>query len=121
MELLQQFPHAKVIMTDNKPRFSSAQVKSFAQRCGLTLHFADPRHSTSNGQVESAHSTLTELARCIQKGFKLTDYSEIIIKAAKGFNQSIHSTTNQKLLKFSIIKLNTKTLQEFLRTHKKKC
>ncbi len=44
MELLQQFPHAKVIMTDNKPRFSSAQVKSFAQRCGLTLHFADPRH-----------------------------------------------------------------------------
>ncbi len=65
MELLQQFPHAKVIMTDNKPRFSSAQVKSFAQRCGLTLHFADPRHSTSNGPVESAHSTLTELARCI--------------------------------------------------------
>ncbi len=60
MELLQQFPHAKVIMTDNEPSFTSAQFKSFAQRCGLTLHFADPRHSTSNGQVERAHSTLTE-------------------------------------------------------------
>jgi len=41
MELLQQFPHAKVIMTDNEPSFTSAQIKSFAQRCGLTLHFAD--------------------------------------------------------------------------------
>ncbi len=42
MELLQQFPHAKGIMTDNEPSFTSAvQFKSFAQRCGLTLHFAD--------------------------------------------------------------------------------
>ncbi len=41
MELLQQFPHAKVIMTDNEPNFTSVQFKSFAQRCGLTLNFAD--------------------------------------------------------------------------------
>jgi len=40
MELLQQFPHAKVIMTDKKPCFKSAQFKSVAQRYGLTLHFS---------------------------------------------------------------------------------
>jgi len=64
MELLQQFPQAKVIMTDSEPSFTSAQLRL---RCGLTLHYADPRHSTSNGQVEREHSTLTELARCIKK------------------------------------------------------
>jgi len=83
-------------MTDNEPSFTSAQFKSFAQRCGLTLHYADPMHSTSNGQVERAHSTLTELARCIKEEFHLTDYSKIVIRAAQEYNQSIHSTTNQK-------------------------
>jgi len=34
-------------MTDNKPSFTSAQLNSFAQRCGLTLHYADPRHRNS--------------------------------------------------------------------------
>jgi len=60
-------------MTDND------QLKSFAQRVGLTLHYADPRHSSSNGQLERAHSTLTELDRCIKKEFNLTDHSEIVI------------------------------------------
>jgi len=96
MDLLQHFPQAKVLMTDNEPSFGLAQFKSFAQRCGLTLHYADPRHSTSNGQVERAHSALTELARCIREVFNLTDHSEIVIRAAQEYNQSIHSTTNQK-------------------------
>jgi len=96
MELLQQFPQAKVIMTDNEPSFTSAQFKSFAQRCDITLHYADPRHSTSNGQVKRAHSTLTEIARCIKEEFNLTNYSEIVIRAAQKYNQSIHSTTNEK-------------------------
>ncbi len=74
MELLQQFPHAKGIMTDNEPSFTSAvQFKSFAQRCGLTT-FRRHRHSTSNGNVERAHSTLTELARCIQEELNLTEF-----------------------------------------------
>jgi len=37
--------------------------------------------------------TLTELARCIKEEFNLTDYSEIVIRAAWEYN---HSTTNQK-------------------------
>ncbi len=118
MELLQQFPHAKVIMTDNEPSFTSVQFKSFAQRCGLTLHFADPRHSTSNGQVERAHSTLTELARCIKEEFNLTDYSEII-RAAKEFNQSIHSTTNlyNKINHENISRILKNTQEKMIVTH----
>jgi len=49
MELLQQFPHAKVIMNDNVPSFTSAQFKSFAQRIWFNSTFRRPRHSTSNG------------------------------------------------------------------------
>jgi len=41
MELLQQFPQAKVIMTDNEPSFTSAQFKSVAQRRGLTVPQTD--------------------------------------------------------------------------------
>jgi len=58
-EILQHFPLAKTLMMDNEPSFSLTQFKSFAQRCGINLYFADPRHSTSNGQIERAHSTLT--------------------------------------------------------------
>jgi len=47
-EILQHFPLAKTLMTDNEPSFTSTQFKSFAQRCGINFHFADPRHSTSN-------------------------------------------------------------------------
>ncbi len=79
-EILQQFPLAKTLMMDNEPSFPSTQFKSFAQRCGNNLYFADPRHSTCNGQIERAHSTLTEIARCIKDKLNLVDYSEIIIK-----------------------------------------
>jgi len=104
MELLQQFPQAKVIMTDNEPSFTSAQFKSVAQRCGLTLHYADPRHSTSNGQVEMAHSTLTELARCIKEEFNLTDYSEIVYEPLKNIIRAFILQRTKNLLTYYIIK-----------------
>jgi len=111
MELLQNFPKAKVLMTDNEQSFTSAQFKSFAQRCGLTLHYADPRHSTSNGQVDRAHSTLTDLARCIKKEFNLTDFSEILIRAAQEYNIIPQQTKN--LFTFFIIKSNTKIFLKY--------
>jgi len=81
-------------MIDNKPSFSSSQFKSFAQRNGISLFFADPRHSSSNGQSERAHSTSTEIARCIKDELNLIDYSKIIIRAAQIYNLTIHSITN---------------------------
>ncbi len=95
-EILQTFPLVKTIMTDNEPSFTSAQFKSFLKRSGISIHYSDPRHSLSNGQVERVHSTLTEIARCIKDEYRLLDYSEIIIRAAKNYNMTIHSVTNQK-------------------------
>jgi len=74
------------LMTNNKPSFFSSQFKSIAQENGIFLFFADPRHSTSNGQIERAHSTLTEIARCTKDELNLIDNSEIIIKAAQKYN-----------------------------------
>jgi len=73
-------------MIDNEPSFSSSQFKSFAQRNMISLFFADPQHSKSNGQIEKAHSTLTEIARCIKDELNLISCSEIIIRAAQKYN-----------------------------------
>jgi len=70
-DIVQQFLLAKFLMIDNKPSFSSYQFKSFAQRNGISLFFADSRHSTSNGQIERANSTLTEIACCIKDELNL--------------------------------------------------
>ncbi len=78
------------------------------------------RHSTSNGQVERAHSTLTKLARCIKEGFNLTDYFEIIIRAAKEFNQIIHSTINQKPFDILYNEINHENISIILRTTQEK-
>jgi len=43
-------------MIDKAPSFSSSQFKSFAQRNGISLFFADPRYSTSNGKIERVNS-----------------------------------------------------------------
>lgn len=96
LEIIQTFPFAKSIMMDNEPSFSSAQFKSSMNRAGLTIYFADPRHSVTNGQVERVHSTLIEISRCIQEEYKIMDYSEVIYRAAKEYNNTIQSTTQQK-------------------------
>jgi len=48
------------------------------------------------GQIVSAHSTLTEMARCIKDELNLIDYTEIVIKAAQKYNLTIHSITHQR-------------------------
>ncbi len=95
-EILQTFPQVKTIMTHNEPSFTSAQFTSFLQRSGISIHYAYPRHSLSNGQVERAHSTLTEIARCVKDEYCLLEYPEVIIRAAKSYNMTIHSVINQK-------------------------
>jgi len=107
-------------MTDNEPSFTSAPFKSFVQRCGLTLHYADPRHSNSNWQVERAHSILTELARCIEEEFNLTDFSKIVIKAAQVYYQSIQSTTNQKPFDVLYYKIKHDNIPQILKNTQEK-
>lgn len=96
LELIQPFPFAKSIMMDNEPSFSSAQFKSAIERAGLTIFYADPRHSLTNGQVERVHSTLIEIARCIQEEYNLLDHKEIIYRAVREYNNTIQSSTQNK-------------------------
>jgi len=102
-------------MMDNEPSFSSTQFKSFAKRCCINLYFADPRHSTSNGQIERAHSTLIEIAGCIKDELNLVDYSEIIIKAAQEYNLTIHSITNQRPYDILYNKIEHDTIPQLLK------
>lgn len=62
----------------------------------MQIYYADPRHSLTNGQVERVHSTIIEIARCIQEEYQLLDYNEIIYRAVKEYYQSIQSSTHQK-------------------------
>ncbi len=78
------------------------------------------RPQTKYGQVERVHSTLTELARCLKEEFNLTDYSEIIIRAAKEFNQSIYSTTNQKPLGILYNKIYQENISRILKNTQEK-
>jgi len=107
-------------MMDNEPSVSSTQFKSFAQRCGINLYFADPRHSTSNGQIEKAHSALTEIARCIKDELNSVDYSEIINKAAQKYNMTIHSITNQRPYDILYNKIEHDTIPQLLKQAQEK-
>jgi len=119
-EILQQFPLAKSLMIDNDPSFSSSQFKSFAQRHGISLFLADPRHSTSNGQIEKAHYTLTEIARCIKDELNLIDYKEIIVKAAQKYNLTIHSITNHRPFDILLNKIKHKDISKLLQQAQEK-
>lgn len=95
-EILQSFPNAKKLTLDNEPGFTTPQFRSLMQRMNIELYFCDPRHSSTNGQVERVHSTLVEIARCIKEEYCLIDIKEIFYKAAKQYNLTIHSVTNKK-------------------------
>jgi len=99
--------------TKTEPSFSSTQFKSFAQSCGINLYFADPRYR------ERAHSTLTEIARCIKDKLNLVDYSEIIIKADQNYNMTMHSITNQRPYDLLYNKIEHDTIPQILRENAK--
>jgi len=96
LEVLQSFPNAKKLTLDNEPGFTTPQFKTLMQRLNLELFYCTPRHSTTNGQIERAHSTLTEIARCIKEEFHLIDDKEAFYRAAQQYNHTIHSVTQKK-------------------------
>lgn len=96
LEALQSFPAVKRITCDNEPGFSSAQFKSFAERMKIQIKFCDPKHSTTNGQIERVHSTIIEIAKCIREEFEIVNDIEVIIRAAQSYNQTVHSVTDKK-------------------------
>lgn len=57
---------------------------------------ADPLHSSSNGQVEQFHSTLTEIARCLKLEKEISDTVELILRATVKYDSTLHSVTHKK-------------------------
>lgn len=65
------------------------------QRINIELYYCDPRHSSTNGQIERAHSTLVEIARCIKNEYHILDTTETFYRAAQKYNMTIHSVTDK--------------------------
>jgi len=97
LQIINFFPIVKTIYCDNERSFNSETIKSILlNHFNITIANAPPLHSTSNGQVERFHSTLTEIARCLKLEGNLNDTTELILLATNKYNNTIHSVTNEK-------------------------
>ena len=43
----------RALVMDNRPEFTSKALETWAQRCGIRLHFITPGKPTENGYIES--------------------------------------------------------------------
>lgn len=94
-EILNIYPNCISIMTDNDPMFLSHEVNNYLERQKIEHLKTAVNHSTTNGQVERTHSTLTEIIRCLIKEKNLETH-EAIFEAAREYNQTIHSVIKLK-------------------------
>lgn len=93
--IVQHYPNCETIITDNEAIFVSNSSKAVFEKYKI-IHATTPiQHSTSNAQVERAHSTLIEIIRCLAKQNNSTSSDEIL-NAVKTYNHTIHSVTNEK-------------------------
>jgi len=94
LQLINFFPNIKTIYCDNEASFNSETITSLLKnQYDIDIVNAPPLHSSSNGQVERFHSTLTEIARCMKIDQKVDDTVELIMRATVEYNKTIHSVT----------------------------
>lgn len=91
------FGMPKLIVTDNEKTLKSAAIKFLLQEQLQAKVYTTPLYtSTSNGQVERFHSTLTEIMRCLKQEKTTLVFEELPFEAVDKYNTSIHSTTQEK-------------------------
>lgn len=96
-EMLIAFGIPKVVVMDNERALNSASIKFMLEnQLKISVFTTPPYSSTSNGQVERFHSTLTEILRCLKKDHEELTLIELLFKATQEYNQSIHSITKEK-------------------------
>lgn len=94
IEILNFFKETKTIICDNERSFNSETIKTLIKNnFGAEIYTTPPMHSSSNGQVERFHGTLTEIARCLKLDCAIEDTIDLILLATVKYNRSIHSTT----------------------------
>lgn len=97
IQLMNLYPDTRNIYCDNEPALKSETITSMLEnQFGVVVTNAPPLHSTSNGQVERFHSTLSEIARCLKLERKIENTTELILLATARYNRTIHSVTNRR-------------------------
>lgn len=97
IQLMNLFPHTENIYYDNEPSLKSETIMSLLRdQFNVKVENAAPLHSTSNGQVERFHSTLSEIARCLKLEKKMESTVDLILLATIKYNRTIHSITNKR-------------------------
>lgn len=93
--IAQNYPNCETIITDNEGIFVSNYSRAVYEKYKIVHVLTPIQHSTSNAQVERAHSTLIELIRCLAKQNSSTASDEIF-NAVIAYNNTIHSVTGEK-------------------------
>ena len=97
LEILNLFKDTRIIVCDNEKSLNSQTIKSLVKNnFGADIYATPPLHSSSNGQVERFHSTLTEIARCLKLENISTESTDLVLLATSRYNRSIHSTTKHR-------------------------
>lgn len=98
-QLLFTFGVPEMIILDNEKALNSQTINFMLDdQLGIKVYKTPPHHSTSNGQVERFHSTLTEIMRCLKSENVHNSFHELLDRAVYEYNYSIHSTTERRPL-----------------------
>jgi len=86
----------KWIILNKERSLGSAAIKFMLEdELKISVHTTAPYASTSNGQIERFHSTLTKIMRCLKKDNGSMTFEDLIFKAVQEYNKSIHSVTKE--------------------------
>lgn len=97
LQLMNFYPRTRIVYCDNEPSLNSGTIKSLLKnRFDVEIINSPPLHSSSNGQVERFHSTLSEIATCLKLEKHLSDTVEIILQATIEYNKSVHSVVDRR-------------------------
>ena len=96
LQLINFFPQIKTVYCDNEKSLNSETIKTLLISHNIQIVNAPPLHSTSNGQIERFHSTLSEIARCLKLQTNTEDTTDLILEATIEYNKTIHSVTQKR-------------------------
>ena len=96
IQIVNIFPNIKFIYCDNEASLNSLSMEEVMNRFNISLSNSPPFHTSSNGQVERFHSTLSELSRCLKVQRQISDTTELLLLATVEYNRTIHSVTRER-------------------------
>lgn len=97
IRIMNFFKDTKSLVCDNEKSLNSNTIKALLKdHFNVSIFTTPPHHSTTNGQIERFHGTLSEISRCIKLSQGLNDTNDLLLLAAYKYNRTIHSVTGQR-------------------------